>query len=157
MSLNGNQVLRRSARTGLLLHRQLDTSRSSFTSSAGAPTSNAPLMADKVIWLWQTGQQMGMEKNRKRKHSLLWPSIQEPGQLFSLDVKRKQAATLWESYKKKEKSNPLLVRVAGKRRNVRGRMTDGCVMVRERKSQHRRGVKRSNRPQRSYRGNSRVI
>lgn len=100
--MNGNQVLRRSARAGLLLHRQLDTSRSSFTSSAGAPTSNAPLMADKDIWLGQTGQQMGMEKKRKRKHSLLWPSIQEPGQLFSLDVKRKQAATLWESYKKRK-------------------------------------------------------
>lgn len=67
MSLNGNQVLRRSARAGLLLHRQLDTSRSSFTSSAGAPTSNAPLMADKVIWLGQTGQQMGMEKKKEKK------------------------------------------------------------------------------------------
>lgn len=83
-------------------------------------------MADKDIWLGQTGQQMGMEKKkRKRKHSLLWPSIQEPGQLFSLDVKRKQAATLWESYIKKRKVDPLLVKVAGKRRNVRGRMTDG--------------------------------
>lgn len=67
MSLNGNQVLRRSARADLLLHRQLDTSRSSFTSSAGAPTSNAPLMADKVIWLGQTGQQMGMEKKNPKK------------------------------------------------------------------------------------------
>lgn len=149
MPLNGNQVLRRSARAGLLVHRQLDTSRSSLTSSAGAPTSNAPLMADKVIWLGQTGQQMGMEKKkRKRKHSLLWPSIQEPGQLFSLDVKRKQTATLWESYKKK---NPLLVKVAGKRRNARGRMTDGLCHG------YSGGVKRSNIPQRSYLGNLRVI
>lgn len=58
--MNGNQVLLCSAKTGLLLHRQLGVSRSSLTSSAGPLTSNAPLMADKLIGLGQAGQQMGM-------------------------------------------------------------------------------------------------
>lgn len=60
MSANGNQVLLCSAKTGLLLHRQLGVSRSSLTSSAGPRTSNTPLMADKLIGLGQAGQQMGM-------------------------------------------------------------------------------------------------
>lgn len=121
-SLNGNQVLLCSARAGLLL--QLRASRSSLTSSPGGPTSNAPLMADKVIGLGRLDNKWGEEGGikRKRKHFLLWMSIQNPGQLFSLDAKRKQAAALWESYKK---SNRLLVKAAGKRRIVRGLMTDG--------------------------------
>lgn len=115
-SLNGNQVL--SARAGLLLHRQLGASASRLTSSPGAPTSKAPRAADKVVGLRQTGQQMGRGMGGG-KHSLLWTSIQHPGQLFSLDVKGKQAATLWEL------SNRLLVKAAGKRRNVGGLMRDG--------------------------------
>lgn len=58
MSENGNQVLV-VAKAGLLLHRQLGVSRRSLTSSTGPLTSNAPLMADKLIGLGQAGQQMG--------------------------------------------------------------------------------------------------
>lgn len=57
--MNGNQVLLCSAKTGLLLHRQLAVSRSSLMSSAGLLTSNTPLMADKLVGFGQAGQQMG--------------------------------------------------------------------------------------------------
>lgn len=46
-------------KTGPLLRRQLGASRISLTSSAGALTSNTPLMADKLIGPRQAGQQMG--------------------------------------------------------------------------------------------------
>lgn len=55
-------------KTGLLLHRQLSVSRMSLTSSAGLLTSNAPLMADKLIGLGQAGRQMGTFL-RLRQHS----------------------------------------------------------------------------------------
>lgn len=83
---NGNQVLLCSAKTGLLLHRQLGVSRSSLTSSAGTLTSNTPLMADKLVGLGQAGQQMGtfMFKAAQRNFSVLFrPCISNPGQLFS--------------------------------------------------------------------------
>lgn len=44
---------------GLLLRRQLGVFRSNLTSSAGPLTSNAPLMADKLVGSGQAGQQMG--------------------------------------------------------------------------------------------------
>ena len=84
--MNGNQVLQYSAKTGLLLHRQLGVSRSILTSSAGPLTSNTPLMADKLIGLGQTGQQMGTFKSqgsagkKKRKKTA---HHSNPGQLFS--------------------------------------------------------------------------
>lgn len=112
MSANGNQVLLCSAKTGLLLHRQLGVSRSSLTSSAGPLTSNTPLMADKLIGLGQAGQQMGtftFKAGQQNLSVLLRPSIQNPGQLFSWDVKRKRLSGLWESNKM---SNPWLVTAA---------------------------------------------
>ena len=42
-------------------------SRSRLTSSAGPLTSNAPLMADKLMWLGQAGQQMGRVYIRSSK------------------------------------------------------------------------------------------
>lgn len=112
MSVNGNQVLLCSAKAGLLLHRQLGVSRSSLTSSTGPLTSNTPLMADKLIGLGQAGQQMGtftFKAAQKNLSVLLRPSIQNPGQLFSWDVKRKWVFGLWESNKM---STPWLVKAA---------------------------------------------
>lgn len=110
MSVNGNQVLSCSAKTGLLLHRQLGVSRSSLTSSAGPLTSNTPLIADKLIGFGQAGQQMGMFTFMAAQQNLsvlLRLSIQNPDQLFSWDVKRKRVSGLWESNKM---PNPLLVK-----------------------------------------------
>lgn len=112
MSVNGNQVLLCSAKTGLLLHRQLGVSRSSLTSPAGPLTSNTPLMADKLIGLGQARRQMGTFRFKAAQQNLsvlLRPSIQDPGHLFSWDVKRKQVSGLWESNKV---SNPWLVKAA---------------------------------------------
>lgn len=101
-----------SANTGLLLHRQLGVSRSSLTSSAGPLTSNTPLMGDKLIGLGRTGQQMGtftFKAAQQNLSVLLRPSVLNPGQVFSWDVKRKWLSGLWECYKM---SNPWLVKAA---------------------------------------------
>ena len=113
MPVNGNQVLLCFAKTGLLLHRQRGVSRSSLMSSAGPLTSNAPLMADKLIGLGQAGQQMGtftFEGGAEKDLSvLLGPTIGNPGQVFSWDVKRKRVSALWEGNKT---WNPWLVKGA---------------------------------------------
>lgn len=161
MSLNGNQVLHRSARAGLLLHRQLHTSRGSFTSSAGAPTSNAPLMADKVIWLGQTGQQMGMEKKKKGKENILFsgPLFKSQASYFHWMLRGNRLPLYGRAIKKKKKKvESSACQSSRKKKKCEGKNDRRVVsQLERRKSQHRRGVKRSNIPQRSYRGNSRVI
>lgn len=116
MSLNGNQVLLRSARAGLLLHRQLGMSRSSLTSSAGAPTSNAPLMADKVIGLGQTGQQMGI--GGKENILLSGPLFESQASYFHWML-RGNRLPLYERAIKK--SIPLLVEAARKKKKCEGK------------------------------------
>ena len=108
-SLNGNQVLLCSAKAGLLLQRQLGASRSSLTTSAGPLTSNTPLMADKLIWVWSGRTTNGHICVPQQHRVLLRPSVQNPGQPFSWDVKRKRLSGLWEGNKM---SDPWLVKAA---------------------------------------------
>jgi len=69
-------------------------------------------MADKLIGLGQAGQQMGAFTSKAAHENLsvfLRPSIQNPSQVFSWDVKRKWSSGLWESNKM---SNPWRVKAA---------------------------------------------
>lgn len=86
-------------------------------SSAGPLTSNALLMADKVIVLGQAGQTTNGARLCPRQpcktlvasQTQPHPTIQNPSQLFLRHVKRKRLFSLWEGNKM---SNPRWVKAA---------------------------------------------